>query len=502
MRARSRCRERWYARRPGPSTATRYWAGGTGRSSSRLRTIRWSSKGPSSSRESFRRWRCSMMGFQSPIRLRPLVLFAALLPLVESEQLRAGGKNGVAPNTVSLPSGPGSIEGLGESFEPMLQTGTAKYEVPIALPPGVAGHTPSLSLNYDAGFANGPAGFGWTFGPGAIKRQSERGVPRYREPEEDDTFLGPSGMDLVELQNGFFLSRIEGNFLRYGRVWPERTEHPQRFYWEVHSKDGTKYEYGLTDAGRVAQPAAESPTSRERIYAWLLERSTDVHGNVIEYRYDDQGWQEDRGKYLIEVRYGPGPPPWGAYYFVVFEYEDRPDWFTDARSGFLVKIRKRLTRIHVAIQGAPEEATRNCKAGDFNRDGTSDRLIRSYELLYTVSNGGQVLAGHSHWTLLSQITVVGSDGESSLPPLVLRYGLSDENFFEEKELDAAGGLIYSKGEPLIVNDRRNVELLDVNSDGLPDLIHTEADEHFAYLNRGVREFAVAAAAVVCPPPGP
>jgi hypothetical protein len=36
-------------------------------------------------------------------------------------------KNGVSPNTVSLPSGPGSIDGLGESFQPMLNTGSARY---------------------------------------------------------------------------------------------------------------------------------------------------------------------------------------------------------------------------------------------------------------------------------------------------------------------------------------------------------------------------------------
>ena len=64
-------------------------------------------------------------------------------------------KNGVAPNTISLPSGPGSIEGLGEAFQPMLNTGTAKYSVNIALPAGVAGHTPSLSLNYESGFGDG-----------------------------------------------------------------------------------------------------------------------------------------------------------------------------------------------------------------------------------------------------------------------------------------------------------------------------------------------------------
>ena len=58
----------------------------------------------------------------------------------------AADKSGVSPNTISLPKGPGSIEGLGESFQPTLNTGTAKYGVRLTVPPGVAGQTPGLAL--------------------------------------------------------------------------------------------------------------------------------------------------------------------------------------------------------------------------------------------------------------------------------------------------------------------------------------------------------------------
>src|SRR5262245_35258760 len=61
----------------------------------------------------------------------------------------AADKNGVSPNSISLPKGPGSIEGLGESFQPTLNTGTAKYGLGIKIPPGTAGHQPSLALAYE-----------------------------------------------------------------------------------------------------------------------------------------------------------------------------------------------------------------------------------------------------------------------------------------------------------------------------------------------------------------
>jgi len=46
----------------------------------------------------------------------------------------AADKNGVPPNAVSLPSGPGSTEGMGEAFQPMLNSGTARYAVNVVLP--------------------------------------------------------------------------------------------------------------------------------------------------------------------------------------------------------------------------------------------------------------------------------------------------------------------------------------------------------------------------------
>src|SRR5574341_1556477 len=110
-------------------------------------------------------------------RRRVAVLLAAAFGCRFDARALAEEKNGVAPNTVSLPSGPGSIEGLGESFQPMLHTGTANYTFAIALPPGTAGHAPRLVLRYDGGFGNGPLGFGWKLGPSEVRRQTERGVP-------------------------------------------------------------------------------------------------------------------------------------------------------------------------------------------------------------------------------------------------------------------------------------------------------------------------------------
>jgi len=49
-------------------------------------------------------------------------------------------QSGVGPNAISLPKGPGANEGLGESFQPHLNTGTASTALPLNLPPGTAAH--------------------------------------------------------------------------------------------------------------------------------------------------------------------------------------------------------------------------------------------------------------------------------------------------------------------------------------------------------------------------
>ena len=56
-------------------------------------------------------------------RIGALYLYTALAWFAIGA-LHAIDKNGVAPQAISLPSGPGSIQGLGESFQPQLNTGS------------------------------------------------------------------------------------------------------------------------------------------------------------------------------------------------------------------------------------------------------------------------------------------------------------------------------------------------------------------------------------------
>ena len=101
---------------------------------------------------------------------------------------------------MSLPKGGGAIRGIGEKFTVNAATGTASLAVPVATSPGRAGFGPSLSLTYDSGAGNGPFGLGWTVSLPAITRKTDKGLPRYHDDPDQDTFILSGAEDLVPVR--------------------------------------------------------------------------------------------------------------------------------------------------------------------------------------------------------------------------------------------------------------------------------------------------------------
>ena len=373
-------------------------------------------------------------------------------------------KNGVAPGTISLPKGPGSIEGLGESFQPTLNTGTARSGIGFKLAPGTAGHTPKLGLSYEGGGGNGPVGYGWSLPSANVQRRTDRGIPTYGRQigfAREDSFINELREELVPQTNGFFFCKNEGAFIRY---------RPVAGYWEATLPSGTRLEFGRSASARIE----DAPSGA--VFSWLLESETDTRGNVILYTYTSfPGETNLNQKYLTGIRYGPGAPPWAASQFVGLEYEDRPDWFEDCRSGFIVRTGKRLKTIRVGTQGV---ALPGHLQGDFDGDGTPDFLNRAYRLEYAT-------AGNAIWSVLSKVTPVGADGVSTLPASSFGYTLSDP----PSTVSALDKLIGGSNEPLQVMDNQLVELVDLNADGLPDILKTDlgGGVHQGYINLGEAE---------------
>ncbi|MCG8333087.1 MAG: DUF2380 domain-containing protein [Proteobacteria bacterium] len=383
--------------------------------------------------------------------------------------VKAENKNGVSPNTISLPSGPGSLEGLGDAYQPMLNTGMSRYSIDLKVPKAVNGLFPTITLQYDSGLGSSPLGIGWNFGPGPIKRQTDKSIPLYIDqnngkdddhdgvidnPEEIDQILSPEGEELIQLTDGSYRARIERAFTRYKKIGN---------YWLAELKSGTKVTYGKSPTNRITD------STGTKIYAWLPETLVDVNGNTIEYIY--KSYPQDPGqKYLSEIRYGPGYSPWLAYYFVSFIYEDKPDWTIDYRSGFPLRISKRLKQINVGASGVQ---TQYGSPGDWNADGRNDHLIRQYRFVFKDT---------PYKTLLASITQYGADGKNYLPPIRFDY----TEFDLPDSANVSDKLRQPKNPPATLMDSPAVELVDLNRDGLPDILETGfvGDIQKATLNQG------------------
>ena len=113
-------------------------------------------------------------------------------------------KSGTSSQVISLPTGGGSLKGIGETFSPDLHTGTGNFNVPISIPPGRNGFQPELSLVYSTGNGNGLFGLGWNLSIPGISRKTAKGVPQYQDGAENlkerDAFVLSGAEDLVPVR--------------------------------------------------------------------------------------------------------------------------------------------------------------------------------------------------------------------------------------------------------------------------------------------------------------
>ena len=437
---------------------------------------------------------------------------AAALPTGEA-------KSAVEPSRISLPNAEGSIEGMGESFAPVLSSGTATFSVPIALPAGRAGVQPSLGLSYASTGGNSPVGVGWSLSTPFIVRQSDLGLPRYVDdpvgwtPEEDRFFYN-GGQELVpvddaaiadvdgsgdlyagtealpaEVGEGWqqYRARIEGGFLRFFRS-------PDFQRWIVQGKHGTRFDFGRLPSGEgpmdlddTASLESELPAGEGRIYRWRLTRMSDAHGSTVYYRY-----RRDRGELYVEDVFYLSPAscaagtveatracgqPLSDYGVRVhFDYEARPDVTSRYVSGWRIEQALRLRR--VTVTAAESEVGQRY-------------LVRRYHFRYQPAEA-------SFHSLLSSVQVEGRpDTEAgsgamerhvfalvreedlgeplvgrTLPAMTFGYTEAPSG-----PVPGFGGLANEVREvetsPNVSVDAARADLFDVNTDGLPDLVVTD-----------------------------
>lgn len=389
----------------------------------------------------------------SPKQPSSLVAFrnAAILSLallgLPARQALGGQQAGPNPSNLS----PDGSQGVS------LFTGAFTYSYPIEVPPGRRGIQPELKLLYDSQAQNGWLGKGWNLSLGSIQRSTKNGMPTYIDSQ--DTFV--LQFDGKTEQLAFVSSGTDarGSYSEY-RAQIESLFLRSRYYapslWVATSKDGTQHEF---------QGLAQN-TSNSQYFYWGLTKKFDPLGNFMAVSYPSLSSATTSGApgpggtptAIISSRAVVGFMPASIGYTgrctpgtcqavsestttqITFSYELRPDTLESWLVGAEQKITTRLKTIQTTSNGNP---------------------VRTYQLTY----GTNTIGG----SLLTNITFLGSDGASSLSTTTFSY--SDNTSYT-----TALSTSYSTFPINIANG----VLVDVNGDGLPDMVSSTG----SWLNTG------------------
>ena len=204
-------------------------------------------------------------------------------------------------------------------------------------------------------------------------------------------------------------------------------------FWTVTDNRDTVFTLGSTPQARIgSNPPA----------AWLLDTVTDSSGNSVKYT-----WINDNGSLL------PDTVTWGTYQ-LVFRYEARPDILVTGRYG------------------APIRTTQRANAIELHVTTESTSLVRSWQLFYN-DNGG---FGRS---LLATIREQGHAADGSIvaaPDRTFSYTVNGPPTFVP---------VTGYTSPLKDID---TDLVDLNGDGLPDILRLGAGLPAMSPNLGGGEF--------------
>ena len=443
----------------------------------------------------------------------------------ENEKNAQNGSSSVSsiPQQMTLPKGGGAIRGIGEKFSTNPLTGTATINVPIFTTPSRWDFNPKDSLSYDSGNGNGPFGIGWDIPIPSVSRKTEKGLPRYFDEENSDTFILSGAEDLVPSLNKDnnwkeiiteddtkeyviqrYRPRIEGLFGRIEK-WKNKTN-PVDVYWKTISKDNVTTIYGKDPNGNSR---ITNPDDKSRIFKWLIEESHDDKGNIIFYEYKKENEENIDGslpqeknrllnkksyanRYLKRIKYGNKAPyekdeivskrnDW--LFEIVFDYGEhdvknnafeetirwpcRLDAFSSYRATFEIRT-YRLCRRILMFHHFEELNDINClvRSTDFEYN---EGPIASF--LKSVKQTGYIRKSENNYS------------EKSTPPLEFTY--------TEWRIDEDIYLVDPKSlENLPTGlDGRQYKWLDLNSEGLPGILTEQSSGWFYKRNLGNAQFA-------------
>lgn len=324
------------------------------------------------------------------------------------------------------------------TYQTQLFPGSATYSYGIEVSPGTNGLTPQLSLNYNSQSAlQNPniVGAGWSFTSNYIIRNINFTVTN---TSDDYYVLSLNGYsDKILFRSGRFNTNIES----YLRI--ENKTSGGFVYWVITTKDGTQYRFGYSNSSVIF---SNSSTYQLK---WFLDYVNDTHGNTINYSYNKNPYSEDVGAmYLSNITYNRD-----GLRKIIFRYENsnRPDKRIVYEQGSKFLESRRLNGIEVYFNNV---------------------LVRRYNITYTDLNYEKTLSA------IANITFIGADNVSELNKVRFEYYDSQPGFENtSKWLIPEEFTSISSG-----SQDFGARLIDVDNDGFMDFVKSNSTLNYTKLN--------------------
>ncbi|MCB0340012.1 MAG: hypothetical protein KDD53_10425, partial [Bdellovibrionales bacterium] len=326
------------------------------------------------------------------------------------------------------------LQGVGDASRFVnTATGKSSYAVPLSVPHGRAGLTPSIALVYGSSTSRSHVGAGWQIGGlGKIERFGPRyGTPRHLDDAATLDFYtlslpGLSGK-LIQASPGVFYTEKE-SFLKITS---------DAGGWTVRARNGHTYKF-LHKFGEDT---------------WVLTQILDRFGNTIDFT-----WDSDGGKERIKLITYAGRS-------IEFQYDDhweeeRPDKLINFERGRRVVMATRLRKILVH---SPSKIINGLLLG-YNEEGASPAT--QYP---DITN-----------SFLTSIQVLGNNGTpSTAEPFRFTYSMRQPGWQESSEWQLPFPILShtkNSNDPSVktLHDL-GVRFGDVNGDGLLDLVVSAQD---------------------------
>lgn len=349
-------------------------------------------------------------------------------------------------------------------------SGAASYTIPISAPGATAGLAPHVVLQYSSRGGNGLVGVGWQLAglsliarcPPVIARDGSTGSLTFSSTDrlclDGQPLLVKTGTYWID--GSTYVSEQDNTLLvtahASGGAGATPTTGPQ--WVEVRGPHGNIYEYGKTADSEVAVTLSGQFSSTTAVRLWALDRITDPAGNSIVFHYTQQNGNLRPTR--INYTYHNGS---GATHRVTFQYEnlsgdEEPIYHNTG--GAQIEVDHLLQNINVQYLS-----------------GGSWSNVLSYELTYDSLNTS------THRARLAQVQECANNGDSCFSPthFVYRDGIAGLDLEGGTSTDIVtqdcpvqntlcGGGGGGGGGGGTTATGRFAHVMDVNGDGLPDLL--------------------------------